>query len=205
MAVQMALWGREQPRVDWTFGGIQRIPLGLGSWVDRLPGWLRGHEQVFEAVRSGTHWKTTSQILYDREVTTPRLVARYPDDGPWLPLFDEIAGALSERYATPFESVHSAYYRDGRDSVAWHRDRDGRERTESLTAIVSVGEPRPFTLRPYKRGRSTKLTAGWGDLLVMGGRCQLDFEHAVPKVKHAGPRISLMFRHEQPVGALAPE
>ena len=48
----------------------------------------------------------------------------------------------------------------------------------------------------YKRqgGKSTALSLGWGDLLVMGGSCQRTWEHAVPKVAHAGPRISVQFR-----------
>ena len=42
---------------------------------------------------------------------------------------------------------------------------------------------------------------GHGDLLVMGGACQHDWEHAVPKVRHAGPRISITYRHgERPLG-----
>ena len=37
---------------------------------------------------------------------------------------------------------------------------------------------------------------GQGDLLVMGGACQHQWEHAVPKVaRTAGPRLSIMFRH----------
>ena len=35
---------------------------------------------------------------------------------------------------------------------------------------------------------------GHGDLLVMGGSCQRTWEHAVPKVAHAGPRISVQYR-----------
>ena len=35
-----------------------------------------------------------------------------------------------------------------------------------------------------------------GDLFVMGGSCQHDWEHCVPKTAHAaGPRLSIMFRH----------
>jgi hypothetical protein len=29
---------------------------------------------------------------------------------------------------------------------------------------------------------------------VMGGRCQQEFDHAVPKLARAGTRISVMFR-----------
>jgi alkylated DNA repair dioxygenase AlkB len=36
---------------------------------------------------------------------------------------------------------------------------------------------------------------GGGDLVVMGGACQRLWEHTVPKVASAPPRIALMFRH----------
>jgi alkylated DNA repair dioxygenase AlkB len=36
---------------------------------------------------------------------------------------------------------------------------------------------------------------GHGDLVVMGGSCQRTWEHAIPKVASAEPRIALMFRH----------
>ena len=37
---------------------------------------------------------------------------------------------------------------------------------------------------------------GQGDLLVMGGACQHEFEHCVPKAAQVeGPRLSIMFRH----------
>ncbi|HEY9252496.1 MAG TPA: alpha-ketoglutarate-dependent dioxygenase AlkB, partial [Nocardioides sp.] len=35
---------------------------------------------------------------------------------------------------------------------------------------------------------------GHGDLVVMGGSCQRTWEHAIPKVASAGPRISVQFR-----------
>jgi len=38
------------------------------------------------------------------------------------------------------------------------------------------------------------VTLGHGDLVVMGGSCQRSWEHAIPKVASAGPRISVQFR-----------
>jgi alkylated DNA repair dioxygenase AlkB len=35
---------------------------------------------------------------------------------------------------------------------------------------------------------------GHGDLVVMGSSCQRTWEHAVPKVACAGPRISVQLR-----------
>ena len=63
-----------------------------------------------------------------------------------------------------------------------------------MVAIVSVGDPRRLVLRPRTGGESISIEMGHGDLVVMGGSCQRTWEHAVPKVAHAGPRISVQFR-----------
>ncbi len=86
-------------------------------------------------------------------------------------------------------------YRDGADSVAWHRDRIPPEIVDPVVALVSLGEPRKFLLRPEGGGRSLAFKLGHGDLLVTGGRTQRRFEHSVPKVKTAGARMSVVFRH----------
>ena len=79
-------------------------------------------------------------------------------------------------------------------SVAFHGDYVAREMDRALVATVSVGAPRRFLMRPTGGGKSIALTLGWGDLLVMGGTCQRTWQHAIPKVKHALPRIAIMFR-----------
>jgi alkylated DNA repair dioxygenase AlkB len=63
-----------------------------------------------------------------------------------------------------------------------------------MVAIVSLGDPRCLALRPRLGGASLAVELGHGDLVVMGGSCQRTWEHAVPKVAHAGPRISVQYR-----------
>ena len=70
-----------------------------------------------------------------------------------------------------------------------------------MVAIVSLGAPRRFLLRPAGGGTSRAFDLGWGDLLVMGGTCQRTWEHAVPKMASAQPRMSVQFRPEVPEGA----
>jgi alkylated DNA repair dioxygenase AlkB len=70
----------------------------------------------------------------------------------------------------------------------------GRRRAETVVAIVSLGSPRRFLLRPKGGGPSRRLAPAPGDLLVLGGTCQRTWEHSVPKCASAGPRISIMFR-----------
>jgi alkylated DNA repair dioxygenase AlkB len=62
---------------------------------------------------------------------------------------------------------------------------------------VSLGARRKFQLRPRGGGRIVlTLEPGAGDLVVMGGACQHDWEHCVPKTaKPVGPRMSVTIRH----------
>jgi alkylated DNA repair dioxygenase AlkB len=139
--------------------------------------------------------------MYDRVVDVPRLLHTYGSGEPLPhPLLAEAREALSAHYlpelGEPFVTAGCCYYRDGRDSVAWHGDRIGRGRDrDTMVAIVSLGDPRRLALRPRGGGgESLSVEMGHGDLLVMGGSCQRTWDHAVPKVSHAGPRVSVQFR-----------
>jgi alkylated DNA repair dioxygenase AlkB len=139
--------------------------------------------------------------MYDREVDVPRLLSFY-GEGERLPhpVLDQARSALTAHYAAelgePFRTAGLCYYRDGRDSVAWHGDTIGRGSTEdTMVAIVSVGAARPLLLRPRGGGETLRYALGHGDLIVMGGSCQRTWEHAIPKTaRPVGPRISIQFR-----------
>jgi alkylated DNA repair dioxygenase AlkB len=176
-------------------GEIQRRWLPRGAWLDHAPGWLTGADALFRALADDLPWAGHRRWMYDREVDEPRVTAKLAgDELARYPVVVEIADALSARYEVPFPACWLNLYRDGHDSVAWHGDRIARDRLTSLVAIVSVGERRPFLLRPKGGGRSIAHRLGRGDLLVMGGTCQRTWDHSVPKVAAAGPRISLTFR-----------
>ena len=191
---QQSLFGRAEPRFDPTLGGLQRTVLGEGAWVDHLPGWVAGHDTMLETLWSTTRWQSHRRRMYDRVVDVPRLEATLPDDGPGHPLVFDLAATLTAHYGRDLHRVSLAAYRDGRDSVAFHGDRLGRDTDDAVVAIVSLGEPRRFLLRPARGGRSRSFDLGWGDLLVMGGSCQRTWQHAVPKAAEAGLRISVQFR-----------
>jgi alkylated DNA repair dioxygenase AlkB len=139
--------------------------------------------------------------MYDRVVDVPRLSCYLRGDVPWPdPVLHALKHALDQHYAPElgerFDSCGMAFYRDGRDSVAWHGDTIGRGSTEdTMVAIVSVGAPRSFLMRPRGGGTSLRFEVGHGDLLVMGGSAQRTWEHAVPKTaRDVGPRISIQYR-----------
>ncbi|WP_045555588.1 alpha-ketoglutarate-dependent dioxygenase AlkB [Streptomyces sp. FxanaA7] len=182
--------------------GLRRRELGAGAWVDVLPGWLCGADALFTRLAEDVPWKAERRQMYEQVVDVPRLLAYYgPEDTLPHPVLDEAREALSAHYGAelgePFATAGLCFYRDGRDSVAWHGDRIGRgAREDTMVAILSVGDPRDLALRPHGGGGQTlRFPQGHGDLIVMGGSCQRTWDHAVPKSTRAvGPRISIQFR-----------
>lgn len=175
------------------------------------PAWVQGSDQVFEVLRDEMPWRAVERPMYDRVVDVPRLICTVEraELDPSHSLA-QITDALERTLNARFSSIGLNYYRDGRDSVAWHRDRLGRTDRPSTVALVSLGSPRTLALRPHatyapKTAETTRITAatryrwrlGHGDLFVMRGACQRDWEHSVPKERAAGPRISLAFRCQE--------
>jgi alkylated DNA repair dioxygenase AlkB len=193
----------ERPALGPLPGAIQRRVLTRGAWVDHLPGWVSGSDDVLDTLL-GIDWRAERRVMYDDEVDVPRLLCWY---GPDEPLPHEVLTAARERltahYADelgePFVTAGMCLYRDGRDSVAWHGDTKGRSsKFDTMVAILSFGAPRPLLLRPRGGGASLRYPVGHGDLIVMGGSCQRTWEHAVPKTaRPVGPRVSVQFR---PIG-----
>ena len=179
----------------------ERTLLEHGAWLDVQRNWLAGADDVFATMVAQVPWRAERRQMYDRIVDVPRLVHTYVlGEALPHPALDDARDALSSHYrpelGEPFVSAGCCYYRDGKDSVAWHGDTIGRGQTQdTMVAIVSLGDPRKLALRPRGGGgESIGVTRGHGDLVVMGGSCQRTWEHAIPKVAAAGPRISVQFR-----------
>ena len=198
VAWQPSLWADQSTGVDQSFRGLERIQLDGDSWVDHCPNWVSGSDRAFQELLHGTTWSQRRRRMYDREVDEPRLTSwqkmdpQASDTSQWM---GDARASLSTRYGVEFDSVGINLYRDGADSVAWHRDRIPPEVVDPVVALVSLGEPRTFRLRPLGGGKSRSFRLGRGDLLVTGGQTQRRFEHSVPKVKASGPRMSVVFRH----------
>jgi alkylated DNA repair dioxygenase AlkB len=197
----------ESPAVDVSYDGLVRHALDETSWVDYCPGWLRGHDALFSTLLATGDWQQRERRMYEGRVLEPRLTAGWDPDAsdPSVPAaLPAMCEALSARYGVAFDRVWVNLYRDGRDSVAWHPDRNGRVHLNPLVATVSLGARRRFQLRPRGGGRTVlTLSPGGGDLVVMGGACQHDWEHCVPKTaRPVGPRMSVTIRHSH--GELLP-
>ena len=195
---------------DPSFAGARRIALDTGAWVEHVPGWVLGADELFAHVLAHAPWEHRQVTMYGQGLDEPRLSAWY---GAGLgapsvpPVARAMAAALGLRYERTFDGIGAALYRDGRDSVAWHGDRIDPGLVEPVVAIVSLGSLRTLRMRPGPAGpagsggsggsggAACSFTLAPGDLFVMGGTSQRTWQHAVPKVARAGPRVSLQFRH----------
>lgn len=185
------------PEIDRRFLTLARRHLSEDAWVDHAPGWLGGADDVFAQLLEHVDWAQQRRWMYEQQVVEPRLTVRYDlaaDEVPH-PVLRDAADALGQRYDVEFVALGCNLYRDGRDSVAWHGDRVARDLPSATIAIISLGAVRPLRLRPKGGGPSISYSLGPGDLFVMGGSCQRTWDHAVPKTRRAGPRISVQLRH----------
>ncbi len=188
------LFAQGQPSVDAS-ARLEHLDLGGRSWIDLAPRWLLGADELLEQFAARLRWTRAERPMYGQMVEEPRLGAHLRPRSAGVPgVVGEMAEALGGRYRCRFNSVWVNYYRGGQDSVAWHRDQIGVDPADTVVAIVSLGGPRRFLLRPAGGGRSRAFTLASGDLLVMGGSCQQDWEHSIPKVASAPPRMSVTFR-----------
>jgi len=181
---------------DTTFGRAVRTSLDASSWVEWVPGWLSGSEELLRQLARGVPWQQHHRHLFRERFLEPRLTAEYRDlrDMPHPPLV-EAAAVLSAHYRTTYDSVWLNLYRDGRDSTGWHRDRFSCRRPECIVPVLTLGATRRFLIKPRRGGASFGFSPRSGDLIVMGGRCQQDWLHGVPKVSGpCGPRISVNFQ-----------
>jgi alkylated DNA repair dioxygenase AlkB len=97
-------------------------------------------------------------------------------------------------------------YRGGKDSISPHSDDDYGDPSPTIPTLV-LGAARPLTFAkkikgtcPVKVDKSMKVVyePGHGDLLVMRGRTNAEWQHWIPKTaKPVGERISLTFRNKR--------
>jgi alkylated DNA repair dioxygenase AlkB len=132
--------------------------------------------------------------MYHREVDEPWLTLEYRDLATAPAFLVGLAAALSEYCGVPYDGLWMNWYRDHRDSTSWHADRPANIPRTAIVPVLSLGAARRFLIRPNTGGRSTTFLPAGGDVLIMRGRCQRDWQHCVPKQRTpAGPRMSVNF------------
>lgn len=194
-----------------------RLPLENADVV-YYPNILADHYKQFykcyEQLKSKLNWQQDKLIIYGKSVAIPRLNAWYSDKNAnyaysgmrlnrndWCAPLLELKLIAEQVAQTSFNSVLANYYRDARDSVAWHSDDEPELGPEPIIASLNFGEVRRFSLRQRHgdKPKSYHIDLESGSLLLMRGMTQRYWHHQVPKVTGPGSaavkgRINLTFR-----------
>ena len=168
----------------------------------------------FVKLQKETPWRQDSIKVWGKEHLQPRLTAWHGDHGagytysglrmepaPWSSHLLAIKADIEAAAGTRFNSVLINLYRDERDSVGWHSDDEAELGTHPVIASLSLGATRTFKMKHKMRKQEKVLHIDLthGSLLVMSGRTQQCWMHAVDKERvPTRPRINLTFRSIYP-------
>lgn len=195
---------RDALRLDGGSLAGDALPAGF----ELISGWLPGPEAWAARLQRDLDWRSQEITLFGRPVLQPRLMDWYADPGvtyrysgltlapkAWPKVLSELRERLEAHCGASFNSVLCNAYRDGQDSMGWHADDEPELGPEPLIASLNLGATRRFRIRPRGGGPSLGLDLDAGSLLLMTGRSQADYQHAVPKTRRpVRLRINLTFR-----------
>jgi alkylated DNA repair dioxygenase AlkB len=166
-------------------------------------------EIYFKDLQNNIEWKQEPIKMFGKEVMQPRLTAWYGDsDKPytysgitmkpaiWSPPLMAIKEKIETISGVKFTSALLNLYRDGKDSMGWHRDNEKELGINPTIGSVSFGASRVFKMRLYdNKNVARAIELGDGSFLLMRGETQHYWEHQVAKTnKEVGVRINITFR-----------
>lgn len=177
------------------------IALPVGFEIAR--GWAA--DVRLQDVIAAIAWEQRTVRIFGRSMPQPRLTAwmgsgsySYSGQRHAPAPMPAVVAALHARLGGDYNSVLANQYRDGRDSVAWHADDEPELGDAPRIASLSLGAPRVFQIRANgaRYADRVEIVLAHGDLLVMSGASQRDYQHRVPKSPTpVGARVNLTFRH----------
>ncbi|MGR9115587.1 MAG: alpha-ketoglutarate-dependent dioxygenase AlkB family protein [Gammaproteobacteria bacterium] len=164
--------------------------------------------RLFSSLLQELAWQEEEIIIFARKLKVPRLMCWYGDIDacytysgvkhaplPWTDVLSSIRRKVELACDHAFNSVLANLYRDGRDSMGWHADKEKELGINPLIASLSFGDERLFRISHNKTRNKLDLVLGHGDLLIMAGVLQHHWRHSVPKTQQRKTeRINLTFR-----------
>jgi len=181
------------------------------SNVRYVPTFMDSHvaDDLLHGIYASLSFSRPPIVLYGRTTQLPRSVAWIADDElpygysgiqtkpmPWPTFLMPTRLAIETRAGSPFNSVLVNRYEDGNDTVGWHSDDEPELGASPTIASLSLGASRRFLMRDVVTQKKYEWNLNHGDLLIMSGNCQMEFEHSIPRAKRiAAPRVNLTFRY----------
>ncbi|RZJ52934.1 MAG: alpha-ketoglutarate-dependent dioxygenase AlkB [Flavobacterium sp.] len=163
-------------------------------------------DHFYDKLLHQTKWRGYQMEIFDKTVTAPRMIAWYEDkdnigadqSGPdWTYDLLTIRSRVEKETQLEFNSLLLNLYRNGKDGVGWHSDKEDKSGKDPIIASVTFGETRIFRLRHKFRKdiAQIEIPLHHGSFLLMAGTTNSFWQHQVPKTaRNVLPRINLTFR-----------
>jgi alkylated DNA repair dioxygenase AlkB len=191
--------------------GESRLDL-QGAKVDVVAGFLPASKAIklFDELISTLDWQEREIVFFGRRYLQPRLIAwhgtpqatyRYSGQtyvpAKFTQALVDLKQQVQERTQSNFNSVLANLYRCGKDSMGYHADDESELGSQPVIASLSLGCARQFVFRSRQKPRQyCRFELGAGDLLVMRGHTQRNWQHGILKTsENVGPRINLTYRY----------
>ena len=164
---------------------------------------------LYDRCLNDISWQSSAIIMFGKKIDVPRLECWYGDlgceytySGKSLKRFEfpnfllNLRMLIEKKVNSNFNSVLANLYRDGQDSMGLHADDEKELGNEPVIASISLGENRPIIFQNKKTKEKVTFDQPHGSLLVMQGKTQDHWKHAINKSKKVDkPRINLTFRN----------
>ncbi|MHA4847609.1 alpha-ketoglutarate-dependent dioxygenase AlkB family protein [Flavitalea antarctica] len=165
--------------------------------------------ELFSQLREQVPWRQEPIKMFGKEIMQPRMTCWFSDPGisysysgitmnahPWIPPLLEIKARIEQLAGVRFNGALLNFYRDGNDSMGWHRDNEKELGKNPVIASVSFGSERLFQFRDHlTKKESVSVNLSHGSLLIMSGESQQYWEHRIPKQPGiSAPRVNITFR-----------
>lgn len=153
--------------------------------------------EFYRALIHTVNWQQEDMKMYERTVLLPRLTANFGLGDIWPDKILEMKSDIENHTGFTFNYVHLNLYRDEKDHVSWHADREKKPGDAAIIVSISLGEVRKFQLR-HKTDKALpviSLQLKPGSLVIMKGETNNHWLHRIaPSSRPLDPRINLTFR-----------
>jgi len=188
----------------------------IGADVWYCPNFFSdSHEMWYEMIDTSVNWQKFEVMVFGKKHPQPRDSFYMADNGypykysgidrkpdKWTmsvtEMKKEVEFAIREFVRPdhpPLNACLGNRYNNGKDNIGAHSDSEGDLDPNAYIVSVSLGAAGDFIVTHKKTKQKVKILLEPGSIILMGGDCQKNWKHAVPKrLRVKDPRINLTFR-----------
>lgn len=180
-----------------------------------LPGIMgfKESKELLDTLAQLPSWQNDVINIFGKRIVTKREVAWWGDKpypytysntqkvaAPWPEDLERIKSIIEKASRERFNSCLGNLYENGDVGMSWHSDDEQELESEGTIASYSLGAPRKFVFKHKHTKEKLELVLEHDSLLLMKGKTQMFWQHALPKSKKVKSlRINLTFRQMKPL------